>query len=140
MVWTAVFRTFGQDQGALDDAAAKAAAALNGACAPAKSFFGFPTWYKYLGSEKDALGKCTPQISGFNDAWLIGLAFIEILLRFAGIAAVAYIIYGGIQYITSQGEPDRTKAAKDIITNAIIGLIIVIVATAAVSFIGNSLK
>lgn len=124
----------------LGDAAEVAQAAATGACAPAKSFFGFPTWYKYLGAEKDSLGKCVPQIGGFNDMWLIGLAAIEILLRFAGIAAIAYVVYGGVQYIISQGEPDRTKSAKDTILNALIGLVIVIIASAVVSFVGNSLK
>ena len=42
--------------------------------------------------------------------------------------------------MTSNGEPDRTKGAKDTILNALIGLVVAIVASSVVSFIGNSIK
>jgi hypothetical protein len=77
--------------------------------------------------------------TGLGVIWLIGLAIFEDLLRVAGLAAVGFIIYGGIRFITSQGEPENTRAAQSTIINALVGLVIAIVAAATVSFIANSL-
>ncbi len=81
-------------------------------------------------------------IDTFNfpgDLTLVALAIAEILLRLGGIVAFGYVIWGGIQYVTSQGEPDKTKKAKDTIMNAVIGMIIAMFATAIVSFVGNKI-
>ncbi|MDQ5972009.1 MAG: hypothetical protein QG553_168 [Patescibacteria group bacterium] len=125
---------FAAEQPALDCAADKA-----------KTFFGLPVWYKYLNMEtvnKDGVSVCKVNIDfaqNPSDVWAIMLGIIDILLRVGGIAAVIYVIYGGFLYMTSQGEPDRTKQAKETIIGAIIGLVIVMMATQIVSFIGNRL-
>lgn len=103
------------------------------------SFFGFPTWWEYLNVEKDPLRKCVPVFNFPGDTWAIGLAVIDILLRLAGIAAVISIIIAGIGYIMAAGSSDKVTAARKRIVNSLIGLAIVLVASAAVSFIGNSL-
>lgn len=126
---------FAAEQPALDCAADKT-----------KTFFGLPVWYKYLNMEtvtnKDGVSVCKVNIDFVQnpaDIWAIFLGIIDILLRVGGIAAVIYVIYGGFLYMTSQGEPDRTKQAKETIIGAIIGLVIVMMATQIVSFIGNRL-
>lgn len=105
-------------------------------------FFGFPTWWKYLKLEPDAVDptKCVPHITKLGDLWAVGFAIIEILLRIGGLVAVGYVLYGAFLYMTSQGEPDKTSGAKNTIMNAIIGLVIVIVAVTVVSFIGSRFK
>lgn len=104
------------------------------------NFFALPHWYEYLSGQTDALtGKCTPIFNFPQDIWAVLLAFIDILLRVGGLLAVGYVVYGGFQYITSQGEPDRTASAKSTILNAVIGLAIVIIAITAVGFIGRTL-
>jgi ABC-type Fe3+ transport system permease subunit len=116
--------------------AASAACTKNG-------FFGFPHWYQYLDVQQIKIGDATTcQVVNFKvpgDITLVILALLDIMLRIAGIVAVGFVIYGGIQYITSQGEPDGIKKAQNTITNALIGMVIAISATAAVAFIGNSL-
>lgn len=110
-------------------------------------FFGLPTWYKYLKVEYSPITKkCEVQFQlmkdgKFNgdDVILVGLSVIDILIRIAALIAVFFVIYGGIKYITSQGSPDGTKAAQSTIQNALVGLIITIVAAAFVSFIGTTL-
>lgn len=101
-------------------------------------FLGFPTWYKYL----------TPSFSGtsceitFNfpqDIGKVFLAVIEILLRISGLVAVAYVVYGGIKYVLSQGEPDKTKSAKNTIINALIGAAIAVTATGLVNLVARTL-
>lgn len=65
------------------------------------------------------------------------MAIIELLLRISGLIAVGFIIFGSIQYITSQGSPDSLKGAKSTITNAIVGLVIAMVATGFIQFLGG---
>lgn len=60
---------------------------------------------------------------------------MKLLFWLAGVAAVIIIIIAGIQYITSAGSPEQTARAKKTITNAVVGLILVIFAYAIVSFI-----
>lgn len=110
-------------------------------CDTGKTFLGIPTWYKYLKLEDDGEGGCLVVIgkkgSQVTDYWLIGLGIVDILLRLAGMVAVGFIIYGGFLYMISQGEPDKTKAAKDTILNALIGMVIVLIAIGVVGFIGK---
>ena len=55
-------------------------------------------------------------------------AVLNIMLLLAGILSVIYIVYSGIQYITSAGSPDKVKVARAGIINAVIGIIIVVAA------------
>ena len=55
----------------------------------------------------------------------------------AGIIAVGVIVYAGIKYLMSQGEPAKTKQASQIIAYAIIGLIVVLLAGAITAFVSN---
>lgn len=114
--------------------------AAHPACAP-KEFFGIPSWYKYLysaGRIDMKGGVC--QLTGtfqMTDLLLVAMALLDMGLRAAGLVAVGFVIYGGIQYIISQGEPDKTKKAQETVINALIGLVLAIVATVIVQFIGN---
>lgn len=99
-------------------------------------FFGLPRWYKYLTLDNQC------QVTNFTvpgDLVLVALAVIDILLRIAGIVAVFFIVYAGIQYTTSQGNPDATAKAQSGLINALIGLALTVVAIAGVTFIGNRL-
>jgi hypothetical protein len=107
-----------------------------------KSVFGFPTWYQYLEQRQPivkSVGEqvCSPHINGIDDVWLIGLAVVEILLRVAVIAAIIYIMLGGMKYVNSRGNAEKTEAAKKTVVDALIGLIIAVTATAVVTFIGG---
>lgn len=122
------------------------AAAIGEKCNPAGGggFFGFPTWYKYLGGMEEyadpinkAGQKCVPKISHINDIWLIALAATDILLRVAVIAAIIYVMIGGFKYITSRANPDKTATAKNTIVDGLVGLVIAIVATAVLSFVAG---
>jgi hypothetical protein len=108
-----------------------------------QTFFGIPPWYKYLvGSGRMASNPVTGacELVGklqWSDWNLIALALLDMALRLAGLVAVVFVLWGGIQYVLSQGEPDKTKDAQQTIINALVGLAIALVATAMVSFIGN---
>lgn len=109
-----------------------------GSCSGGDFLF-FPTWYKYLPGKIDSNGLCSPQLNSISDVWLIVAAVIEILLRVAAVAAVIMVIYGGVHYIVSQGEPDDTNKARSTIINALIGLLLSVMAAAFINFIARSL-
>lgn len=107
-------------------------------CTP-PTFFGLKPWYAYLETD----GQCNvvnfevlPR-TGVSDFLLVALAIVDDLLRIAGFVAIGFIIYGGILYVTSQGSPDQTGKAQNTIINALVGLVMAVLATAFVSFIGN---
>ncbi len=104
-------------------------------------FFNFiPHWWEYLKNGSiDATGQCAPTAQLPGDAWAIGLAVLDMLIRVAGFLAVISIIIAGIEYIIAAGNPEKGAAARKRIINSLVGLAIVLVATAAVSFIGKTL-
>lgn len=105
-------------------------------CQPKGSFFGLPTWYKYLPGETTD-NVCNVQVARLNDAWLIVAALLELLLRVAAMVAVAMIVYGGVMFIMSEGQPDKTKKALSTIINACIGLAIAIVSAGVITFVAG---
>lgn len=67
------------------------------------------------------------------------VAFINWGLAFAGLVAVAVLIYGGYTYIISRGEEKETTRAKNIILYSIIGLVIILLAFVIVQAVVNIL-
>lgn len=63
----------------------------------------------------------------------------QILVYITGIASVIMIIIGGFTYVTSQGDPQKTGAAKDTILYAVIGLVIAISAQVLIGFVLKSI-
>jgi len=62
-------------------------------------------------------------------------SIINLFSLIVGAASVIMIIYGGFKYITSGGNDDATKSAKNTILYALVGLIIVLVAQTIVKFV-----
>lgn len=60
---------------------------------------------------------------------------VNVMLFILGAIAVIMIIIGGIRYATSNGDASGTKAAKDTVLYAVIGLIVAILAYAIVNFV-----
>lgn len=71
-------------------------------------------------------------ISGSNG---IILKAVQLVLIAAGVISVLMIMLGGWAYVTSQGDPQKLKGAKDTILYAIIGLVIAGSAQAIISFV-----
>ena len=47
----------------------------------------------------------------------------------AAVVAVGFVVYGGIQYINSAGDPGKAGKAKNTIMYALIGLVVVLLAS-----------
>ncbi|MCX6795525.1 MAG: hypothetical protein NT165_02240 [Candidatus Falkowbacteria bacterium] len=65
---------------------------------------------------------------------LVG-SIIQTVLQFLGVAFLGLVIYGGIIWMTGSGNEDNVKRAKKIITAAVIGLVIVVLAYAISTFV-----
>jgi hypothetical protein len=63
---------------------------------------------------------------------------IQILSVIAGAAAVVMIVVGGFRYVTSSGNAEATKSARNTIVYALVGLVIIALAQIIVHFTLNS--
>jgi len=69
---------------------------------------------------------------------LVG-AIVRGLLGLLGTLALLIIIYGGLRYMTSINNPNEAKQYIQVITNAVIGLVIIIAAFLVVQYIISAL-
>jgi len=63
---------------------------------------------------------------------VIGLVKTWVVLL-VGAIAVLFIIYGGILYVTSAGNKEKAEQAKQTLTYAVLGLIIIVLANVIIS-------
>lgn len=61
------------------------------------------------------------------------------IFSLAGILLLVYLILGGLQLMTSRGDPKAIEAAQAKITNALIGFVIIIIAFFVVQLLGQLL-
>lgn len=63
-----------------------------------------------------------------------------VFLFIAGIVAMISIIVGGIRYVTANGDSSQIQSAKNTITYAVIGLVVVMMASAITGFVTANIK
>lgn len=78
-------------------------------------------------------GKGTPTKLLGNDGIVTNV--INIMLFIVGLLAVVMIIYAGIRYTTAHGDKNQVESAKNTMIQAIVGLIIAIIAYALVNWV-----
>lgn len=62
--------------------------------------------------------------SNIDPSSVIG-RFIGYILSFMGFLFLGLVIYGGFVWMTAQGNEEKIKKAKNVITSAVIGLVVV---------------
>ena len=77
--------------------------------------------------------------TGTNLAEMIG-GLISVALSILGIILLLLMIYAGFLWMTAGGESDKTQKAKDIMINAVIGLIILLAAYAISNFVIDQIQ
>lgn len=108
-------------------------------------FLTFPAWYDGLTksypncelkspSELNGVAK-DKQLSRYIT--IIALNVLEILIQLVAYIAIGFIIWGGFMYITKGNSSDGITAARKMIQNAVIGLIISLFAVFVVSFVSG---
>lgn len=115
-----------------------ASAANNPSCS--QSFLGFPVWYRGLTKSDSDCSIVSPNGADNNPTlsnfiWHIVLNIIEDAMIAVSYITAFFILYGGFQFLISQGAPDAMVKARTTILNAVIGLVISIVAVGVINFI-----
>lgn len=76
---------------------------------------------------------CTPP--GRDDINTLAGNAIDIALGLVATISLLFLIYGGITYTTSAGNPDSVGKAKSTILYSIIGLVLAILSYAIINFV-----
>lgn len=112
-------------------------------------FITLPAWYNGLAAKNG--GSCTvvsptDMKKGADDTqfvsrfiWIIALNVLQILFQLVAYLSVGFTMYGGFVYLTSAGRSDKISRGREMIQNAIIGLIISLLAIGLVAFVGGQI-
>jgi hypothetical protein len=117
----------------------KARAGFFGATATVLAFAASPAM---AGLKDDALGQMsTTGTAIYGGATpttplpqMIG-RIINVLLGLLGVILVCLIIYAGFLWMTAQGDPEKVKKAKQIMGNAIVGMVLIFAAYSIATFV-----
>lgn len=83
----------------------------------------------------DPTAKCDDAAGGQNAFSSVLRTVINLFSIVVGAVSVIMIIIGGFRYVISGGDSNSTKAAKDTILYAVIGLVVVLFAQVIVRFV-----
>jgi cysteine-rich repeat protein len=72
---------------------------------------------------------------GTTDIRTMVARIINVFLGLLGIVAVGLFLYGGLLWMTAQGDPQQIERAKKVMVNAVIGLVIIFSAYAIAYFV-----
>lgn len=94
-----------------------------------------------LGQLKAAAGENGAGIAGATptDPRVLAANIIKMALGILGTIFLVIIVYAGFLWMTAAGEDEKTGKAKKLITNGVIGLVIILTAYAITSFVIGSL-
>lgn len=96
-----------------------------------------------LAQQTNPSGKLFVDFSGTpggNSAESIMTYIVKLFLGFSGVIAMLYVIYGGFMYLTAGINADQAKSGRKIVTNAVVGLIVIILSYIIVTVVVNSLN
>lgn len=123
-------------------AAAPTAAAAS-AC-PNSTLFAIPAWYKGLQKADcsiKSIGNSTTKnpdtIPIEKFLTLVALNILQALMVIVAYITIFFIIKGGFGYMTSAGSSEGMASARKTITNAVIGLVIAILAASIVNAVAG---
>lgn len=107
-------------------------------------FFSLPVWADPPPAISGTVSLCpTGQFSSLCNTGLnvtrVGQFIINFLLVIGFFAALVFLIYGGIRWITSGGDKEGTAKAKATVTAALIGLVIVLASWIVLSIVVSTL-
>lgn len=90
-------------------------------------FLGLPAWYDGLTDGNCNIRSPRQDADGSdlrNYIWTIALNIVAMVMGVMGYLAIGFVMYGGIQYMTAQGDPGKVAKGKKTIMNSVIGLAI----------------
>ena len=93
-------------------------------------FLGLKAWYDGLTD-----GKCNIKTPSQSESelrryiWTIVMNVVSMVLGIVGYLAIFMVIWGGYQYMMAQGDAGKLAAGKKTVTNAVIGMGLVLTAS-----------
>ena len=69
----------------------------------------------------------------------LGVFIIQGILAIVGVLALVFLVIGGVRYITAGDDSEAAEGGKKTVTNAIIGLVIVILSYVVIAVVVNAL-
>lgn len=101
---------------------------------------------KALASIDSGLNDVRGEFSGTTGSLFMGArdvpeliaAIIRILLMIGGAIAVLFVIIGGYQYLTSGGNEEAAEKGRKTVTNALIGVVVVVLSWVIVNVVVNT--
>ncbi|MDP3685910.1 MAG: pilin [bacterium] len=90
-----------------------------------------------LASPAHAQFAIPPKPKGLPEGELPSLIaqIVKISLLLVGVVALGFVVYGGFRYITSRGDEREVEEAKNTITYAVVGIIVIGLAYAIIDFV-----
>lgn len=79
----------------------------------------------------------SPDLNPFSGSGGVLMRATKLFVFVVGAASILIIIFGGIKYITSDGDANSISSAKSTVLYAFIGLIIALIAQAIIVFVIN---
>lgn len=75
-----------------------------------------------------------------SDAADVLTGALNLAFSVCGVIATAFIVYGGFQYISSTGNPGKAQKARQVLIYAIIGLLVVLLASLITNFVVGAIE
>lgn len=87
--------------------------------------------------------RITAETAGFGEPKsipeIVG-ALVAVFLSLLGVIFLCLVIYGGFVWMTSGGNEEKVYRAKKVLTNATIGLVIIISSYAVTAFVMSAIQ
>lgn len=93
----------------------------------------------YASTLSELLGNFQNEAQGSQTIESFVEAIVNVALPLSGICVFLLLSFSAFKIMTSQGNPDRLKDAKDQITNAIIGFVFIVLSIVILIFISELL-
>lgn len=90
----------------------------------------------YANSLSDALGEVN-NLSEASDVGSFMDSVISLAIPLAVFSVFALLAFAAYQLMTSRGDPDKLKQGKEVITNAIIGFLFILMSVAILLLLSN---
>lgn len=95
-------------------------------------FLGLKAWYDGLTNDDCSIKSPEPDSTGANlrqFIWTIVMNVVSMILGVVGYLAILMVIWGGYQYMMAQGDSGKLAKGKKTVTNAVVGLAVVMTAS-----------
>ena len=94
---------------------------------------------------KGLLGVTPPSVvplpsTGSGDIYSTAVGIFNYALMFVGLVALAFLVWGGVLFVTSGGDEAKVTKARNTILYAVVGIVVVLLAIGIINWLKNFAK